>query len=93
MLTIHGRTREEKGHHIGRSLSFLITFMSLSVSRFFSLLLLFAWSNFTQPGPCDWDTLKRINEHFRDIVPVIANGGVETFQDVKNCLDKTGYFY
>lgn len=58
MLTIHGRTREEKGQQVGAS---------------------------------DWSTLKRLKEHFKDRgVPIIANGGIETLQDVHECLKVTG---
>ncbi len=59
-LTIHGRTREEKGQFICKP---------------------------------DWDTLKRIKDHFRqkDIpIPIIANGGIETMDDVMRCLEYTG---
>lgn len=59
-LTIHGRTREEKGQFICKP---------------------------------DWDTLKRIKDHFRrkDIpIPIIANGGIETMDDVIRCLEYTG---
>jgi tRNA-dihydrouridine synthase 1 len=57
MLTIHGRTREEKGHLV---------------------------------ADCDWEMIRRIKEHFRGRVPVIANGGIETFEDVHRCLEYTG---
>jgi tRNA-dihydrouridine synthase 1 len=59
-LTIHGRTREEKGQFVANP---------------------------------DWDTLKRIKDHFRqkDIpIPIIANGGIETMDDVRRCLEYTG---
>ena len=57
MLTIHGRTREEKGHNIAAA---------------------------------DWETLRRLKEHFGDRVPIIANGGIESFQNVFECLQYTG---
>ena len=57
MLTIHGRTREEKKQLI---------------------------------ADCDWEMIRRIKEHFRGRVPVIANGGIETFEDVQRCLAFTG---
>jgi hypothetical protein len=56
MLTIHGRTREEKGHKV---------------------------------GSCDWEMIKRIRKHFEGRVPIFANGGIETFDDVQKCLDAT----
>lgn len=59
-LTIHGRTREEKGQFICKA---------------------------------DWDTLKRIKDHFRqkDVpIPIIANGGIENMDDVLRCLEYTG---
>ena len=53
-LTIHGRTREEKGQLVRE---------------------------------CDWDMIRRIKAHFAGRVPVIANGGIETFEDVHRCID------
>lgn len=60
VLTIHGRTREEKGQAVGE---------------------------------CDWDTIRRVKEHFarKDIpIPIIANGGVETLDDIHRCIAITG---
>jgi tRNA-dihydrouridine synthase 1 len=57
LLTIHGRTRNEKGE----------------------------WT-----GPANWDTLKKIKEHFAGRVPIIANGGIGDMDDVERCLDYTG---
>jgi tRNA-dihydrouridine synthase 1 len=60
VITIHGRTREEKGQAVGR---------------------------------CDWDMIRRIKEYFtrQDIpVPVIANGGIETVDDIYRCIEYTG---
>lgn len=57
MLTIHGRTREEKGQLVREA---------------------------------DWTMIKRIKEHFRGRVPVIANGGIENLSDVTRCLEYTG---
>jgi tRNA-dihydrouridine synthase 1 len=56
MLTIHGRTREEKGCMV---------------------------------GAVDWDMIRRLKEHFKGRVPIIANGGIETWDDVQRCLDVT----
>jgi tRNA-dihydrouridine synthase 1 len=56
MLTIHGRTREEKGHQV---------------------------------GPADWETIRRLRERFIG-VPIIANGGIETSEDITSCLETTG---
>eukprot|EP01039_Chlorochromonas_danica_P001550 gene1551-1688_t len=56
VLTIHGRTREEKGHLV---------------------------------GPCNWYMIARIKEHFAQYnppIPIIANGGIETYEDVLRCL-------
>jgi tRNA-dihydrouridine synthase 1 len=57
MITIHGRTREEKGQLVKAA---------------------------------DWETIRRIKEHFRGRVPVIANGGIESLQDYRRCLIETG---
>eukprot|EP00605_Chrysophyceae_sp_TOSAG23-4_P000673 GSChrysophyteH1.ASY1.ANO1.755.1 assembled CDS len=57
LLTIHGRTRDEKGQAI---------------------------------RDADWQMLRRIKEHFRGRVPVIANGGVRDMDDVNDCLAFTG---
>jgi len=57
LLTIHGRTRDEKGE----------------------------WT-----GAPDWEMIRRIKEHFKDRVPVIANGGIENMDDVEKCLAVTG---
>lgn len=57
LLTIHGRTRDEKGHLVGAA---------------------------------DWDMIKRIKHHFQGRVPVIANGGIEVYNDIERCLMHTG---
>jgi tRNA-dihydrouridine synthase 1 len=57
LLTIHGRTRDEKGHKV---------------------------------ADVDWQMIKRLKDHFRGRVPVIANGGIECYEDVQRCLDATG---
>lgn len=59
MLTVHGRTREEKGQWV---------------------------------RDCDWDTIRRIREHFDGRVPVFANGGIECYQDVWECMKQTGVY-
>ena len=53
MLTIHGRTREEKGHHVTAA---------------------------------DWQTLRRLKEHFKGRVPIVCNGGIFDMGDVEECL-------
>lgn len=60
VLTIHGRTREEKGQAV---------------------------------GICDWDMIRRIKEHFAKCeipIPIIANGGIETVEDCRRCMEITG---
>ncbi|GBE59750.1 tRNA-dihydrouridine synthase 4 [Babesia ovata] len=37
----------------------------------------------------DWDAIRIVKSRVR--IPVIANGGIETFDDVRRCLDHTGY--
>lgn len=56
VLTIHGRTRDEKGHLV---------------------------------RACNWHMIARIKEHFskrQPPIPIIANGGIETYDDVLQCL-------
>lgn len=57
MLTIHGRTRDAKGHNT---------------------------------GPVNWDMIRRLKAHFKDRVPIIANGGIGTMDDFYSCLGVTG---
>ena len=56
MLTIHGRTREEKGQYVAEA---------------------------------DWEMIRRIKEHFGNRVPIIANGGISSLDDVERCLEYT----
>jgi tRNA-dihydrouridine synthase 1 len=56
MLTIHGRTREEKGNLVAAA---------------------------------DWETIAKLKEHFAGRVPIIANGGIESLDDVYSCLEET----
>ena len=37
---------------------------------------------------CNWDAIKKIKDSVN--IPVIANGGLEDFEDIKNCFDATG---
>lgn len=39
-------------------------------------------------GPCNWDIIKQIKDTLR--IPVIANGGIENYQDALDCLKYTG---
>ncbi|KAL4442149.1 hypothetical protein ABPG74_009167 [Tetrahymena malaccensis] len=39
-------------------------------------------------GLCDWDIIKIIKEELS--IPVFANGGIYTFEDVQKCLEYTG---
>uniref|UniRef100_A0A7S2E9D4 tRNA-dihydrouridine(16/17) synthase [NAD(P)(+)] n=1 Tax=Ditylum brightwellii TaxID=49249 RepID=A0A7S2E9D4_9STRA len=56
MITVHGRTRLQKGRDTGKA---------------------------------DWDAIRQVVEAIGDRVPVIANGGIENFDDVKACLRQT----
>ena len=57
LLTIHGRTREEKGQFVAQA---------------------------------DWETIRKLKAHFAGRVPIIANGGIETADDVDRCIEATG---
>jgi tRNA-dihydrouridine synthase 1 len=57
LLTIHGRTREEKGQWVREA---------------------------------DWGMIARIKKHFAGRVPIIANGGIESLDDVHRCIQHTG---
>ena len=60
LLTVHGRTREEKGQLVRE---------------------------------VDWQTIARIKKHFANRpvpIPVIANGGIESLEDVPRCIQATG---
>merc|ERR1719331_1283527 len=54
LLTVHGRTKEEKGHSV---------------------------------GAVDWSTVAAVKAHVN--IPVLANGGIETWADVERCMQET----
>jgi tRNA-dihydrouridine synthase 1 len=56
LLTIHGRTRKQKGPSTGRS---------------------------------DWETIRKAVDMFGDRIPIFANGSIEDFDDVEECLKVT----
>jgi len=39
-------------------------------------------------GPCNWDAIAAVRRRVN--VPVIANGGIQTYQDVVKCFEATG---
>ena len=39
-------------------------------------------------GPCNWNIIKKIKETVS--IPVFANGGIRTLEDVQKCLEYTG---
>jgi tRNA-dihydrouridine synthase 1 len=56
LLTIHGRTRKQKG---------------------------------ASTGPTDWETIRKAVDMFGDRIPIFANGSIEDFDDVEECLKVT----
>ncbi|KAJ1448879.1 hypothetical protein M885DRAFT_623043 [Pelagophyceae sp. CCMP2097] len=40
-------------------------------------------------GKCDWQGIASVVERVRGRIPVVANGGIETFEDVERCLMAT----
>lgn len=56
LLTIHGRTRKQKGPLTGHS---------------------------------DWATIRKAVDMFGDRIPIFANGSIEDFDDVEECLNVT----
>lgn len=41
-------------------------------------------------GATNWAMVKKIKERYAGIIPVICNGGIETQEDIHNCLAFTG---
>jgi len=41
-----------------------------------------------QSGPCNWDIIKKIKQALT--IPVVANGGIQKFEDVDRCISYTG---
>jgi len=39
-------------------------------------------------GPCNWEIIRKIKASLQ--IPVIANGGISTFEDCMACLEYTG---
>ena len=42
------------------------------------------------PGKADWDVIAKVKAELD--IPVVANGGVATFEDAQRCLDATGAY-
>ena len=36
---------------------------------------------------CNWEIIRKVKEHIK--IPVIANGGIQFFEDIKKCLQET----
>jgi tRNA-dihydrouridine synthase 1 len=41
-------------------------------------------------GTADWDMIRRLREHFRGRIPIIANGGIACAEDIRRCVELTG---
>ena len=39
-------------------------------------------------GSCDWEMIKKIKNYVN--IPVVANGGIYSYEDVEKCLMETG---
>lgn len=44
--------------------------------------------NKQEVGPANWTIIKKIKEHLQ--IPVIANGGISTYEDCLRCMEYTG---
>jgi tRNA-dihydrouridine synthase 1 len=41
-------------------------------------------------GPADWEMIRRIKSHFANRIPIIANGGISSIEEINECLVFTG---
>jgi len=37
---------------------------------------------------CNWEVIKRIRKEIQ--IPMVANGGIECFEDIQKCIEETG---
>jgi len=40
-------------------------------------------------GHADWETIRKAVDRYGDIIPIFANGSIETYDDVEECLNRT----
>lgn len=41
-------------------------------------------------GPADWEAIRQVVQALGDRVPILANGNISSFEDVRACLEYTG---
>lgn len=81
ILTVHGRTREQKGPLTG-----LASWPHIKAVRWASLLLLYPLQYETHYTLC----CSCLSYREALTIPVFANGNIQYLKDVKECISQTG---